>query len=379
MAPADVRLGIYLADQVWRLTSSKGIYSYSRLLTAALLRGLPAHEWTLIVNAENRDDMAPEGSAARVVELPAACARGGARVLADQVLAPLVAGRRRLDLLHFPKGFTPLFSGATRLTATVHDIIPIHYAREYRGHFSRPHLRYLQAMFLNTLRRATAVATDSEFSRGELLALARDHAIEPPPIEVCALTPDPALVAEEGPPASARPAQLLHLGSPLPHKRSAETIALFRHYNLARGRPWRLRVSGLSAPGQGMETGGDVSYLGPLGADALRHEMAQARALLLLSSIEGFGLPALEAWFVGTPVCYAAAGSLPEVLDGVPGRCDGLSDAAFTEALDAVLGLEDAERVRIARRLRDRFGMDGFRARVGSLFSRWLAAPRRNG
>ncbi|PYQ44313.1 MAG: hypothetical protein DMF77_07510 [Acidobacteria bacterium] len=374
-----MRVGIYLADQVWRLTSSKGIYAYSRLLTAALLRGLPAHDWTLIVNGENHGDMVPAGSAAHVVELPAACARGGLRLLADQVLAPLVAGRRQLDLLHFPKGFTPVFSGATRLTATVHDIIPIHYARDHPGHFPRAQLRYLHAMFLNTLRRATAVATDSEFSRGELLALARENAIAPPPIEVCSPTPAPALVRDEGPPASSRPAQLLHLGSPLPHKRTAQTIRLFRRYNLARGRRWRMRVTGLSAPPRDVEAGDDVEYLGSVGADALRDEMAGARALLLLSSIEGFGLPALEAWFVGTPVCYAAAGSLPEVLEGVPGRCESPTDDAFAEALDAVLTLEEAQRVRIARHLRERYGMDAFRARVENLFSQWMAAPRRTG
>jgi len=128
-----------------------------------------------------------------------------------------------------------------------------------------------------------------------------------------------------------------------------------------------------------MEGGDDVAYLGSLDVDALRKEMAQARALLLLSSIEGFGLPALEAWFVGTPVCYAAAGSLPEVLGGVPGRCEDLSDGAFTAALEAALALDDAERARIARRLRERYGMDGFRARVESLFSGWLAGPRRTG
>jgi hypothetical protein len=323
--------------------------------------------------------MVPQGSAAHVVELPAACARGGLRLLADQVLTPLLAGRRRLDLLHFPKGFTPVLSGATRLTATVHDLIPIHYAREHPGHFPRVQLRYLHAMFLNTLRRATAMATDSEFSRGELLALARANAIAPPPIEVCALTPDPALVGIEGPPASARPGHLLHLGSSLPHKRTAETIRLFRRYNLARGRRWRMRVTGLSAPPRDVEAGDDVAYLGPVGSEALRNEMAGARALLLLSSIEGFGLPALEAWFVGTPVCYAAAGSLPEVLDGVPGRCESPTDGAFGEALDAVLTLEESQRVRIARHLRERYGMDAFCARVENLFARWMAAPRRRG
>jgi glycosyltransferase involved in cell wall biosynthesis len=39
-----------------------------------------------------------------------------------------------------------------------------------------------------------------------------------------------------------------------------------------------------------------------------------ARALILPSEIEGFGLPALEAYYLGTPVCYVRNTSVEEIL-----------------------------------------------------------------
>src|SRR5262249_48115300 len=156
------------------------------------------------------------------------------------------------------------------------------------------------------------------------------------------------------------PNRLLHLGSALPHKRTRDTLALFHRFNRRAGGRWRLHVTGLhAAPSAwGLEMGADVRFLGPLAAPALRDELRQSRALLLLSSIEGYGLPALEAWFLGTPVCYAAAGSLPEILAGLPGRCDPVDDASFDAAVHELLNLSEGERHAMRDGLRRQFGLD---------------------
>jgi glycosyltransferase involved in cell wall biosynthesis len=372
-----MRLGVYLADQAWDRTQSKGIYAYSRLLSRQLAERLPEHELTLVVNRANRSDMVPRGHPdARVVCLPTACASGFPRLVADHVLGMRVARTRGLHLLHFPKGFIPLYpAGRTRITATVHDTIPLYYERHYAGHFAPAKLRYLRAMLRHTLRGAHALATDSHFSRTDLLGLARTWQLAAPAIEVCEPAPDPVLTAApDGPESPRDPTRLLHLGSLLPHKRTRETLALFQRFNRRAGGRWRLHVTGLHAapPAWELEPGAEVRFLGPLPAPALRDELRQARALLLLSSVEGFGLPALEAWFLGTPVCYAAAGSLQEILAGLPGRCDPVDDAGFDAALREVLDLHDSERLGIRDALRQRFGLDAFGARVATLFRRWL-------
>ncbi|RYD61442.1 MAG: glycosyltransferase, partial [Verrucomicrobiaceae bacterium] len=48
--------------------------------------------------------------------------------------------------------------------------------------------------------------------------------------------------------------------------------------------------------------------------DDLRVQFSAAKALLLPSEIEGFGLPAIEAYYLGTPVCFSLGTSIEEVL-----------------------------------------------------------------
>jgi glycosyltransferase involved in cell wall biosynthesis len=113
-------------------------------------------------------------------------------------------------------------------------------------------------------------------------------------------------------------------------------------------------------------------FRGTLSSAELRQEFREAHALLLLSSIEGFGLPALESWFVGTPVCYSREGSLPEVLDGVPGGCDVADEVSFRLALTEILELPGDERDRHGEKLRVRFGAERFGSDIVKLFRRWL-------
>jgi glycosyltransferase involved in cell wall biosynthesis len=73
--------------------------------------------------------------------------------------------------------------------------------------------------------------------------------------------------------------------------------------------------------------------------------MASADAVVVPSTYEGFGLPALEAMAAGAPVVAADAGALPEVCDDAallvrprPGDlADGLRAAVNDEALRTTL------------------------------------------
>jgi hypothetical protein len=378
-----MRIGIYLADQVWRRTKSKGIYSYSRSLVAELTRRLPEHAFFILCNRDNHADMVPAGSSAEIVVLPSALASGVSRLVGDHLIAPWLARRLALDLIHFPKGFTPEIPvGEARISATIHDTIPLWYAENRPGHFSPWRIRYLRRMYTGSLRRCHYLATDSDFSRRVLLALARQEGIEPPPIEVCYLCPgvEFAVSREErlGDALAKSPRTLLHLGSALPHKRTRETVELFRDYCRRRGEGWLLRVVGLEKPlpEWGLPLGADVEWLGPLDGPALRLEMRRARALLLLSSIEGFGLPALESWFLGTPVCFTGAGSVGEILAGVPGLCSDDDEDSFVDGLDAVLSMGVDERENWSNRLREQYSIERFGRRCAALFADWLGAVR---
>jgi glycosyltransferase involved in cell wall biosynthesis len=368
------RWGIWLADQDWERTLSKGIYTYARLLTRELA-GRMATRGTVVVNSVCRDDMVPSAAPVDVVQLAAGAAHGPLRMLADQVGAPAVAAWRKLDLLHFPKGFVPAWSGSrTRLTATLHDAIPLHYAAHHPGYFPAAKIAYLRRAMVTTLRRSHAIATDSSHSADALLRLAASAGVRPPRLEVMGLTPDPALTDPpwDGPRSDG---VLLHLGSRLPHKRTHDLLRAFRTLNGMRGGRYTLRVVGLRElpPEWGFSPDPDVQLLGTLAVPRLREELGRAAALLLPSDVEGFGLPALEAWFLGTPVCHSGRASLGEVLAGLPGVFDVDRAASLAAALDDVLALGAPERAAIATSLRARYGLETFGRRAAELMGAWLA------
>src|SRR5262249_3298281 len=151
---------------------------------------------------------------------------------------------------------------------------------------------------------------------------------------------------------------------------------LFRAFNRSHSGRWHLRVTGLDRLPRSwnLASGPDVELLGSVSTSVLHEAFRRARALLLLSSIEGFGLPALEAWFLGTPVCYATQGALVEILEGVPGGCPALEEEAFAKALQDVLALGDAELASYQKKLREKFSVDRFGARVAAIFDGWLGA-----
>jgi hypothetical protein len=78
--------------------------------------------------------------------------------------------------------------------------------------------------------------------------------------------------------------------------------------------------------------------------------MGSVRALLLLSDMEGFGLPLVEAYARRTPVLFRDAHSFREIMGPqAPGAWDGIHGPTFVQTLENVLNLNDADIEKIAR------------------------------
>jgi glycosyltransferase involved in cell wall biosynthesis len=99
-----------------------------------------------------------------------------------------------------------------------------------------------------------------------------------------------------------------------------------------------------------------------------------AKAALFPSLYEGFGLPALEAMLLGTPVICSNTSSLPEVVGDAARMVDPYDAAAITAAIRE-LDADDGLRADLTRRGVAQAGLyspENYRARLQSVYARFL-------
>lgn len=98
-----------------------------------------------------------------------------------------------------------------------------------------------------------------------------------------------------------------------------------------------------------------------------------ARAALFPSLYEGFGLPALEAMALGTPVICSNTSSLPEVAGDAALMIDPYDTAALTDAIRQIDAAADL-RAELSRRgvaQAERFSPAAYQARLSALYQRF--------
>ena len=99
-----------------------------------------------------------------------------------------------------------------------------------------------------------------------------------------------------------------------------------------------------------------------------------AKAAVFPSLYEGFGLPALEAMFLGTPVICANTASLPEVVGEAAITVDPYDTVALSFALRALDQDADLRAELAGRGVRQaaRFSPNNYRQKLGEVYERFL-------
>lgn len=349
-------VALYLADQNPHRDRSLGIPRATGAIADALAGRVALHQIT------SASSLAL-GAADATTRIPLRTDRAAGRAFVDALHPALV--RPPADVWFYPKGFlSPILRPAAPTLALVHDTILVHYRRRYPEARSTAAYAYWVGLLRRTLARADRVATVSETARAQILAYCDDEGLRPPPVDVIyAATP----FADVEPTSPAGPPYALHLASAAPHKRTRWLLEAWDTLRTSRDLPELLLVGGLDDEAAALaERLPGVRRSGRVSDAQLAELLRGASAVLVPSEIEGFGLPVLEAYASGTPVCVTAGTSLDEVLRvGTDRGLFSLDDpTTLGDALDDVRTMTPDTIREVQQALRERFSPEALGDRV---------------
>jgi glycosyltransferase involved in cell wall biosynthesis len=260
------------------------------------------------------------------------------------------------DLYHFPNFILPpLKSG--RALVTIHDMSFLRFP-EFAD---ERNLKYLSARIRDTVKRADAIITDSQFSAKEIQALL---SVDPAKIFPIHLGIEESFKVQDK--AAIQPTltrlglnrpYLLTVGTLEPRKVFPFLIEVFEKLTdfdgdlVIAGMPgWkyeptleRIRNSSRAA---------NIRWLNFVEDSQLPALYAGAELFLFTSLYEGFGFPPLEAMACGTPVLSSAHGSLKEVLGSGAMLMETFDSDLWSSKANIILSEPDCRRMMVAYGLR---------------------------
>lgn len=211
------------------------------------------------------------------------------------------------DVLFTPTHYTPIFVPCP----SVISIMDLSFER-FPGYFKKHDLYQLKYWTRLSARNATHIITISEFSKKEI------HEIYRIPNSKITVTYPGCDTKRFHPQVRGKNKYgdyLLFLGTLQPRKNVERLIAAFLQLKTNS----KLVVAGMRTEGRGgwmnenIRGGNRVILTGYIPDEEVPILMANARAYVLPSLYEGFGIPAIEAMAVGTPIIVSRVSSLPEI------------------------------------------------------------------
>lgn len=274
----------------------------------------------------------------RVVEVGNNCSNRELRVSLENTW--LASKTRNFDLVHHGGGTLPSRGNASTLL-TIHDVQYLSYPQ----YFNAMKLRYLRNRVPSSVRRATCIATptnyvrqslDAAFGNVESRSFVVRHGMEP---NIGVNATDEGELRSRFHLGDAR--ILMFPAMTHPHKNHEFVLRMLAG-------PWgNHNLKLVMAGGHGLADthvnqmivelglGDRAKRIGRVGANDRDGLIRLAEALVFPSMYEGFGAPVVEAMALGTPVIASDCASLPEVV-GDAGLVLPLEESAWADALSEV-------------------------------------------
>jgi glycosyltransferase involved in cell wall biosynthesis len=272
--------------------------------------------------------------------LPAGIVQGGngRYLIWQQASLPRLLKPWRPDVFLAPYNTAPLLlPRRTRLVLVLHDLILLQSfgATAIRARIVNSYRRRLIPL---SVARSSYVLTVSEFSRDRIL----EHFPKAPVVVIPCTIPDSWFVKPRNP--QRRDNYILLVTAPPPHKNTARALRAYARYvSMAGAGAAKLRIVGLAGAGESfpamvheLRLNEKVVFEPFVSTATLQSLYRRAKAVLVPSLLEGFGIPVLEGMASGTPVITSRSSSLAEVGGEAVQYFDPLDESSIAASIFAL-------------------------------------------
>jgi glycosyltransferase involved in cell wall biosynthesis len=284
----------------------------------------------------------------------------------------------RIDVLWAPEQICPVWYRGTVFT-TVHDLVALRFPASCK----RSNYIIQKHLFPPTIRRSTLLLPVSEYISRELLA-AYPALVDARRL-VTVTNGSPSWPFDLSPHAPAETPFLFFAGNREPRKnlgRLIDALEILRRdgvrieLHLAGPAGWK--NSGVDAKIAASPVRDQVTYLGYLSEEELREQYRACAAVVYPSVYEGFGLPVLEAFSMGSMVITSRGTVMEEIAGGAARYFDPLDSSDMARVIRAALaeGPPGGAELERYRTILDTYTWEASARRLRGLFERYRQKER---